>query len=133
MRGLMRLVALGGLVLAVAACGPAAATTTPAGSVVPPAGAGAAPASAAAAGAGAAIKIVDFNFDPSTITVKAGTTVTWTNSGTAPHTVTADDGSFSSQSLATGGTFQQAFATPGTFAYHCAIHPSMKASVVVAP
>jgi len=130
-RNLMSLIALGGLVLAVAACGPSAATTTPGGSVVPPAGAGATPASAAPAGA--AIKIVDFNFDPNTITVKAGTTVTWTNSGTAPHTVTADDGSFSSQSLASGGTFRRTFATAGTFAYHCAIHSSMKASVVVTP
>jgi len=59
--------------------------------------------------------------------------VTWTNSGTAPHTVTADDGSFSSQSLASDGRFQHTFATAGTFAYHCAIHSSMKASVVVTP
>jgi len=63
--------------------------------------------------------------------VAAGTTVTWTNQDTAGHTVTADDGSFASKTIETGGTFSQTFSTPGTYAYHCAVHPNMKATIVV--
>lgn len=89
-------------------------------------------ASAAAAG-GDSAQIANFAFSPATLTVKVGTTVTWTNTDTAAHTVTADDGSFNSSRLATGATFQQAFATAGTFTYHCAIHSSMKGTVTVTP
>jgi predicted lipoprotein with Yx(FWY)xxD motif/plastocyanin len=93
---------------------------------------GGSPTGAPAAGAASAT-IADFDFSPPTTTVPVGTTVTWTNSGDAPHTVTADDGSFDSGSLANGGTFSQVFATAGTFAYHCAIHSQMVGSVVVTP
>ena len=68
-------------------------------------------------------KIIDFGFDPASVSVKVGGSVTWTNTGATAHTVTADDGSFDSKSLASGATFSQTFAKAGTFAYHCAIHP----------
>lgn len=84
-----------------------------------------------AAGNGTAVTIMDFSFTPATLTVPAGTTVTWTNGGERTHTVTADDGSFDSGAIASGSTFQHAFATPGTYGYHCAIHGSMKATIVV--
>jgi plastocyanin len=67
------------------------------------------------------------------MTVKAWSTVTWTNEDTARHTITADDGSFDSGSIGSGATYQQTFATAGTFAYHCAIHPSMTATITVTP
>ena len=72
-------------------------------------------------------------FMPAAVTIKAGQTVQWTFHDVNPHTVTADDASFSSpQSGLTGNaTFRHTFATAGTFAYHCAIHPQMKATVVV--
>ena len=95
-----------------------------------PGGASGAPASAGAGG-GTPAKIIDFGFDPASITVKVGESVTWTNTGAAPHTVTADDNSFDSKSLAGGATFTQTFAKAGTFAYHCAIHPGMKGTVTV--
>jgi predicted lipoprotein with Yx(FWY)xxD motif len=95
-----------------------------------PGGASGAPASAAAGG-GTPAKIIDFGFDPASIAVKVGESVTWTNTGAAPHTVTADDNSFDSKSLAGGATFKQTFAKAGTFAYHCAIHPAMKGTVTV--
>ncbi|MGH2557414.1 MAG: cupredoxin domain-containing protein [Thermomicrobiales bacterium] len=79
----------------------------------------------------ASVSIVDFAFEPGTITVEVGTTVTWTNNGAAPHTVTADDGSFDSGTIDSGGAYSQTFDTPGTYSYFCAIHPSMVASVVV--
>jgi plastocyanin len=80
-----------------------------------------------------AVAIVDFAFDPATLEVPVGTTVTWTNQGAAPHTVTADDGTFDSGTLQPGGTFSMTFDTPGTFTYHCEIHPSMTATIVVTP
>ena len=61
-----------------------------------------APASAAAGG-GTPAKIIDFGFDPASVSVKVGGSVTWTNTGATAHTVTADDGSFDSKSLAAGG------------------------------
>src|SRR5829696_6961642 len=80
---------------------------------------------------GAAITIVDFAFQPASLEVPAGTTVTWTNGGAAPHTVTADGGAFDSGRLAPGATFSQTFDTAGTFTYHCEIHPQMTGTIVV--
>lgn len=97
-----------------------------------PGGAAATPSPAASTAAqGNAVAIVDFGFEPTSVTVKVGATVTWTNTGSASHTATADDGSFDSKSLAGGKAFSQIFTTAGTFAYHCAIHPAMKGTVVV--
>ncbi|MBO9572141.1 MAG: cupredoxin family copper-binding protein [Chitinophagaceae bacterium] len=75
------------------------------------------------------ISITGMSF--SSTTVKAGTTVTWTNNDNVAHTVTADDGSFNSGNLAVGGTFSHKFSTAGTFNYHCEYHSMMKASVTV--
>ena len=78
-----------------------------------------------------AVTIVNFAFQPASLEVPVGTTVTWTNQGSAPHTVTADDGSFDSGTLQPGGTFSMTFDTPGTFTYHCEIHPNMMGTIVV--
>ncbi len=77
-----------------------------------------------------------FGFSPTMVTIKVGTTVIWTDMTVAPHTVTSDDGtsfdSGASNPLSPqGGTFNHTFTTAGTFAYHCAIHPYMKATIVV--
>jgi len=77
-----------------------------------------------------------FAFSPATLTIKAGTTVIWKNTTAAPHTVTSDNGqSFDSGTsnpiAAQTGTFSFTFTTPGTFAYHCEIHPFMKATIIV--
>jgi plastocyanin len=87
--------------------------------------------SAPSAATGTAVSIVTFTFQPATLTVAVGTTITWTNNDTVAHIVTADDGSFESKKIAPGGTFSHAFATAGAIAYHCAIHASMKATVTV--
>ncbi len=101
------------------------------------AGAPAAPVSAAlsptAAGGAAAVNIQGIAF-PATITVKPGTSVTWTNRDTVSHTVTADAGqaqSFDSNTIAPNGTFSVTFAKAGAYAYHCNIHASMHGTVVV--
>ncbi|MGH2534222.1 MAG: cupredoxin domain-containing protein [Thermomicrobiales bacterium] len=77
------------------------------------------------------VAIEGFAFAPGSITVSVGTTVTWTNNDSAPHTVTADDGSFDSGNLGQGDTYSLTFDTPGTYSYFCAIHPNMTAVVVV--
>ena len=82
------------------------------------------------AGAGT-VTIKDFSFQPAALGVAIGTAVTWTNDDTTGHTVTADDGSFDSGTVAPGTTFSQTFSTAGTFAYHCNIHPSMTATITV--
>jgi plastocyanin len=78
-----------------------------------------------------AVSIVDFAFQPNSLEVTPGTTVTWTNDGAATHTVTADDGSFNSGNLAPGATFSQTFNDAGVFTYHCNIHPQMTGTIVV--
>jgi plastocyanin len=83
-------------------------------------------------GAAFDVSVVDFAFEPGTVSVPVGATVTWTNTGTRPHTVTADDGSFDSGRLDPGEQFSQTFDQPGTFTYHCGFHPEMQGSIVVA-
>ena len=79
------------------------------------------------------VNIDGFAFVPLTLTVKAGTTVTWTNRDEEPHTVAASDGSFRSPGMGTGATFSHTFASAGTFDYVCSIHPMMHGTVVVTP
>jgi len=79
-----------------------------------------------------AVTIVNFAFTPPTVTVPVGTTVTWTNQAPNDHTVTADNGvTFDSGHIAPGATFSFTFTAAGTFPYHCAIHTSMTAKVIV--
>jgi plastocyanin len=75
--------------------------------------------------------IQSFAFSPSTITVAAGTTITWTNKDAVAHTVTSNSGLFDSGSMGKDATYSHTFATAGTFAYYCKIHTNMTASVVV--
>lgn len=87
----------------------------------------------AAGGATTAVNIQGIAF-PATISVKPGTTVTWTNRDSVSHTVTSDAGqaqSFDSNTIAPNGTFSVTFAKAGTYAYHCNIHASMHGTVVV--
>ena len=77
------------------------------------------------------VSIVNMAFTPGTITVMAGTTVTWKNNDNMTHTVTADDDSYDSGNIGTGSSFTKAFSIAGTYPYHCSIHPSMKATIVV--
>lgn len=85
----------------------------------------------ASAQGSASVAIVDFAFNPGAVTVDMGATVTWTNQGPSPHTVTADDGSFDSGQLDAGASFSHTFTAAGTVSYHCSIHPEMVGSVAV--
>jgi plastocyanin len=75
--------------------------------------------------------IQNMAFTPSTITVAAGITITWTNKDAMAHTVTSDQNWFNSGNLGTGATYSKMFLTAGTYTYHCAIHPSMTGTVIV--
>jgi plastocyanin len=79
------------------------------------------------------VKIVNFAFAPASMQVPAGTQVTWTNLDTAPHTVTFTESKSGSSTLQQGQTFSYTFKTPGTYAYYCAVHPYMTATVIVSP
>ena len=69
----------------------------------------------------ATVKVSSFKFEPKVLTVTAGTTVEWVNEG-GRHTVEADNGSFKSDVLTDGKTFEHMFDKPGTYAYHCSFH-----------
>ena len=80
-----------------------------------------------------AILISNFLFDPASVTVKVGDTVTWTNDDSAPHKIVSDDSTpvFSSGDLARGDSYSFTFTAVGTFNYHCQIHPMMKGTIIV--
>lgn len=73
----------------------------------------------------------NFDFSPMTVTVPAGTTVTWKNLDGEPHTVTSVDGRFRSGALDQNDTFKFKFDKPGTYKYVCSIHPKMTAAIIV--
>jgi plastocyanin len=79
------------------------------------------------------VKIDNFSFGPSTLTVSVGTTVTWTNRDDIPHTVVSSDDPkvFKSKVLDTDEKFSFKFDTAGTYPYFCSIHPKMTAKVIV--
>ena len=78
------------------------------------------------------VVIQNFDFSPSQLTVKKGTTVTWTNNDAIGHSVTPDNGSeISSGILQQGQSYSHIFETLGTYSYHCSPHPNMRGSVTV--
>lgn len=80
---------------------------------------------------GFGVTIDNFTFTPQQLTVKAGDTVTWTNHDDIPHTVTSTTMAFRSKALDTDDKFSFTFATPGSYAYFCSLHPHMTGTIVV--
>jgi plastocyanin len=126
-----------------AACG-AGATPSPAasaptaGSAAPAAasggGGGGAACAAAAAGASGTVTVTikNFAFSPQPVQAKVGDVVTWSNQDTAPHTATLDNGACSTDPINPGSSASLVFNTPGTYTYHCKIHPTqMKGYTIV--
>lgn len=83
------------------------------------------------AGSTAEISLVNFSFSPKELTIKKGTTITWTNEDSAVHTVTSDTDVFASGNLAKGDTFSYTFTTAGTFPYHCIPHKANMTGTIV--
>ncbi len=83
---------------------------------------------------GIEVAIENFKFNPASIVVAVGETVTWTNKDTAPHTVTIISmigETFDSGQLEAGQTYSHTFSTAGTYPYKCSLHPGMRGSVIV--
>jgi plastocyanin len=81
-----------------------------------------------------AVSIDNFTFTPQTLTVKAGTTVTWNNHDDIPHGIASDNNAFRrSKALDTDDKFAFTFTTPGTYKYFCYVHPHMTGTIVVQP
>lgn len=78
-----------------------------------------------------AVTIRNFAFSPSSLTVSAGTAVTWKNLDGEPHTVVSDQGLFHSGGLDQNDSFTFKFDKPGTYGFICSIHPTMRGTIVV--
>lgn len=118
--------------------GGTSATTSPeAGAAAPEPGGNAyerggnAPAPSGDAVRAAKVEIVEFAYDPDPVTIEAGGKVIWINRDSAPHTATADDGSFDTGTLEEGKLKSESFKEPGTHPYFCEIHPTMRGTVEV--
>lgn len=81
------------------------------------------------------VTINNFAFNPASMSVKVGTTVTWTNNDSTIHTITGDSSgsALKSQTLQPGDTYSFTFNQAGAFPYHCSIHPNMRGTVTVTP
>jgi plastocyanin len=119
--------------LAVAGCGSSSSgnTAAPTATTAPAATATAAPTNTTGA-MGNAVNVANFQFSPSMLTVKVGTTVTW-KGVSGSHTVTSDAGApmMFDQPISQGGTVTVTFTKAGTYNYHCSIHASMHGTIVV--
>jgi len=131
---------LASLALALASCGSSDNGDTSATSggkagaaaTAPPSDAGGnAPAPSGEAVRSEKVEIADFAYDPDPVTIQAGGKVTWINRDSAPHTATADDGSFDTGTIDEGKLASETFKQAGTYAYHCTIHPSMHGTIEV--
>jgi plastocyanin len=79
------------------------------------------------------VDVVDNDFEPKHLTVRAGAEITWDFKGRAAHDVTEDRGAFESGTLGRGDEFIMTFDEPGTYYYYCTLHHSMQGTVVVQP
>jgi plastocyanin len=78
------------------------------------------------------VRIANLSFDPAQVTIATGTTVSWSNEDSVPHTVTSTGGAFDSGIFDPGASFTWTFAQPGSFPYACQLHPRMQGTVVAA-
>ena len=133
--------ALVALSLGLAACGDSGSDSTTEAETTPSAGAettteGAETTESEPAPSGEASKsekvdIIEFTYQPDPVTVQAGGKVIWQNQDAAPHTATADDGSWDTGTIEKGKIGSETFKEPGTFSYYYKIHPTMKDTVEV--
>lgn len=77
------------------------------------------------------VMVENFSFQPGTLTVKPGTTVTWVNHDDEPHTVNENNKTFKSGTLDTDAKFSYKFTSPGTYSYFCSLHPRMTGQIIV--
>jgi plastocyanin len=80
---------------------------------------------------GAQVVMTGFTYDPATVTIGVGETVTWVNEDAARHDVIADNGEFASDLFGQGQSFSFTFRAAGSYPYHCGVHPGMTGTVIV--
>jgi plastocyanin len=120
------------LALALSACGgDDSSTESTAGTETTTEAGGSTPAPSGEAARAEKVKIVEFIYQPDPVTVQVGGKVIWQNEDTAPHTATADDGSFDTGTLEQGKLKSETFKEAGTYPYFCEIHPTMHGTVEV--
>jgi plastocyanin len=124
----VRLTVLSALLLSAVACGDSYSSAAPSPSPTPTPGG----ASSSVVIPEGAEFLANRAFTPPTLNVRSGTTVTWMNTDRDSHTTTSDVPGWNSGTISPGRQFQFTFQTPGTFPYHCAFHPGMTGTVVVA-
>jgi len=126
-------------VFGLVACGGGGGGTTTETTTAPSAGNGSepsggnAPAPSGDAVRSAKVEIEDFAYDPDPVTIEEGGKVIWINRDSAPHTATAEDGSFDTGPIEEGKLKSETFKEPGTYTYVCSIHPQMHGTVEVVP
>lgn len=124
-KSMSSLVVIAGMALLFAGCGGGSSPSASAGS-------SGSSSQAPSGGSSSAVKISNFKFSPASVTVKHGARVTVTNRDSAAHTATADDGhSFDTGNLADGASQTISVSKPGSYPYHCTIHPFMHGTLVV--
>lgn len=129
---LLSLVATATLILAACAGGSAGTPAASAGggasapASAPASGGGGAACSEAPAGSTAAVTVTikDFKYSPQPVQAKVGDVVTWSNQDGAPHSATLDGGACDTKTINGGASASLVFTAPGTYTYHCAIHPT---------
>ena len=77
------------------------------------------------------VVVENFSFQPGTLTVAPGTTVTWVNHDDEPHTVNENNKTFKSGTLDTDAKFSYKFTSPGSYSYFCSLHPRMTGQIIV--
>ena len=137
----VRLVVAAGILIAATACGSNYSSSTPAPSPSPSPAPSPSPSSAPPDGSSTTVTAVTIPigasilgnraFAPDDLNVTVGTTVTWMNTDSVAHTSTSNAAGWDSGIVNPGGQFSTTFSTPGTYQYHCAIHPGMVGTVVV--
>lgn len=129
------LTATAALALAAAGCGSSnssSSSSTSSGSSTPQQVTQTQPSSSVGAGPGVKVKMQNIAFNPTSVTVKVGQTVTWVNDDSVTHNVTAQSGAaFKSKNFGQGGTYSFKATKPGTIKYVCTIHPGMDGTLIV--
>jgi plastocyanin len=138
------LAAFAAATLALAACSGTSTPSAASSAAASPSAAAGGPSGGAGASGGAAAAcapststptvdatIADFAFHPDPVQAKVGDVIGWTNQDSAAHTATLDDGDCTTDAIANGATGALVFNAPGTYAYHCRIHPQMTGTIEV--
>ena len=124
------LATLGGIALVISACS-SSGGSSPAASAAPAAPAAGAVCTEASGTGTVAVSIKDFSFEPSAITAKVGDTITFSNTGAAPHNATLDAGGCATPTIQPGKSDGLHFTVAGSYPFHCTIHPDMKGTITV--